>query len=178
MDTFAHGAPSTQRYSVLRLDGGRYAVTLLDGATDEDFRAAAALVPPGTGLDPRATRADRTAITLIYRVAPPDDDAVAAVAGGPGPGRVGAAARAGWTPDVAATGPDPGLSPYQLAVGELLTAAPDAAAGGLIAGLIFSAGHPPAVVALADLLRDAHRRASPGVAHTAGCVCCAVTVAA
>jgi hypothetical protein len=64
---------------------------------------------------------------------------------------------AGWVPQVGpAAGPDRGFTPFDLAVWELVTAARDGADGAWIMTLIRLAP-PPAVVALADLVREQRR---------------------
>ncbi|MBL7499651.1 hypothetical protein I6A84_13055 [Frankia sp. CNm7] len=112
---------------------------LLDGAVYRDT----ARQEPGS-----------SAVVLIF-----DGGPVGSPAGGSWPGPVAdgdavAAAGGGWVPQTgAAAGPDRGITPYQLALWELLHAAPDGAAGARLLDAVRVLA-PETVVVLADLVHD------------------------
>ena len=144
------------------IDGGRHALTLHSGATPRDLAGVAALLPPSVLVDHFASRPrGGTVVTLIFQELPSGvaDSAAVPVPVCPVPDLAdaltlpGDADAGGWIPEVgAAAGPDPGITPYQLAVWEVITATGDGAAGARMVGLVMRM-LPEEVMHLADLLR-------------------------
>jgi hypothetical protein len=125
--------------------GGLFEMTLPSGATPEDVAARALTMPPAVYVDHRPASLRDTDVILRFRENPA--------------GREISPTRGdGWTPQVgAAVGPDRGLTPHQMAMYELITAAGDAACGARILTLVTRA-EPAEVMALADVLRQRRDR--------------------
>jgi hypothetical protein len=127
-------------------------------------------MPASVLVDALALRPAGAGAVLMFQEFPPG--VVLTVESGPAPAAPGgwaaweAAALAdidpldeggGWVPDVGPTaGPDRGMTPFDLAVADLLRAARDSAASAWIMTLVRLVP-APAVVALADLLRECRR---------------------
>lgn len=159
----ADGWPAARpRAEVVPLDGGRHAVTLRSGALPRDLAGVAALLPPSVMVDHFASRpSGGTVVTLVFQELPSGvaDSAAVPVPVCPVPDLADALTvpgdddAGGWVPQVgAAVGPDLGITPYQLAVWEVITAAGDGAAGARMVGLVMRMA-PEEVMHLADLLR-------------------------
>ena len=159
----ADGWPAARpRAEVVPLDGGRHAVTLRSGALPRDLAGVAALLPPSVMVDHFASRpSGGTVVTLVFQELPSGvaDSAAVPVPVCPVPDLADALIvpgdddAGGWVPQVgAAVGPDLGITPYQLAVWEVITAAGDGAAGARMVGLVMRMA-PEEVMHLADLLR-------------------------
>ncbi|OHV58683.1 hypothetical protein BCD48_42275 [Pseudofrankia sp. BMG5.36] len=118
--------------------GGVYELTIRSGATPRDLATIADVMLPAVYLRCRVLPA--TDAVLVFGANP---------AGAEAPVRPPAA----WTPSTDGM-PDGGLTPHQMAMYELITAAPDAATGTRILDLVTRA-HPAAVVALAQVLYTA-----------------------
>ena len=124
------------------------------------------LLPPSSLVDHLASRPrGGTAVSLVFQEFPPGvaDSAAVPVPSGPvddlddtltTPGDD----PAGWVPAVgAAVCSDRGLTPYQFAVWEVVTAAGNGAAGARMVGLVMRMA-PEEVMHLADLLRERRPR--------------------
>ncbi|MDT3440981.1 hypothetical protein [Pseudofrankia sp. BMG5.37] len=157
-----NGWPAARpRAHVTPLGGGRHGVTLRSGATPRDLVGAVSMLPPSILVDHVASRPyGGTTVTLIFqegagqavavsvRPCAVPDLADALTTPGDADGQEG-----GWVPAVGTdVAPDPGLTPYQLAVWEVITAAGDGAAGARMVGLVMRM-LPEEVMHLADLLR-------------------------
>ncbi|ONH29493.1 hypothetical protein [Pseudofrankia asymbiotica] len=144
---------------LVALGGGRLGLALHTGARGRDLAELARLIEDALYVDQARPEHGGTSVVLIFQDQPPEISPPTPARGGSG---VAAAASAeattitgGWVPDVgAAVGPDRGISPHQLAVWELLTAAPDGASGARLADAVTRLLPPETVVVLADLLRD------------------------
>jgi hypothetical protein len=148
-----------QAAQIMPQGGGRYGLTLHAGATTAEVASVVGALPPAVYVD--HSRVDRTgaAVTLVFRELPPgvpDPWRSGGPSGAAPESAVAVAAGAGWVPAVAAVA-DRGLTSYQVALAELIAAAPDGVSGARLLGL--AGVTPEAVVILADLLR-AWRRCS------------------
>jgi hypothetical protein len=142
------------------LDGGRLGLALHAGAWGRDLAGVARLISDACYVDHARSEPGGTSVVLIFQEPAPSGSA--ALRPGPSGWTPAASADAatipgelGWVPKVgAATGPDQGITPHQLAVWELLTAAPDGASGARLVDAVMHRLPPETVVVLADLLRD------------------------
>jgi len=145
---------------IVALDDGRFGLAVPAGTGGRDLASLAQLIGEARYVDHARPEAGGASVVLIFQaqapgVAPsppqPSNSPPAAIADAvTTPGDLG-----GWVPPVAAaTGPDRGITPHQLAVWELLTAAPDGASGARLTDAVMRRLPPDTVVALADLLRD------------------------
>ncbi|MBL7489220.1 hypothetical protein I6A60_41035 [Frankia sp. AgB1.9] len=131
-----------------------FELTLRSGATPRDLATVARTMPPAVYLDHRPASRRDTDVILIFRENPAGAE-ISHVA-------------PGWTPQVGtAAGPDRGLTPHQMAMAELITAADDAACGARILALVTRAD-PAEVMALADVMRA---RRGPRCGHRHGGTC-------
>jgi len=154
------GRPARQEPArIVALDGGRFGLAVPAGTEGRDLAGLTRLIGEARYVDHARPEAGGTSVVLIFQEqvpggAPsrpePSNAPPAAIADAvTTPGDLG-----GWVPTVAAaTGPDRGITPHQLAVWELLTAAPDGASGARLADAVLRRLPPDTVVALADLLR-------------------------
>ncbi|OHV56498.1 hypothetical protein BCD48_08530 [Pseudofrankia sp. BMG5.36] len=114
-----------------------YELTVRSGATAHDVMTLVNAMPPAVYLDYRAGSPSVADVVLVFRENP---------AGAEAPSWK----PAGWVPSTDGI-PDRGLTSHQMAMYELITAAPDAATGTRILDLVTRA-HPAAVVALGQVL--------------------------
>ncbi|ONH24882.1 hypothetical protein BL253_28830 [Pseudofrankia asymbiotica] len=117
-----------------------YELTVRSGATARDVMTLVDAMPPAVYLRYRAGSPSATDVVLVFRENP---------AGPEAPLRQ----PAGWAPSTDGI-PDRGLTPHQMAMYDLITAAPDVATGTRILDLVTHA-HPAAVVALGQMLHAA-----------------------
>jgi len=142
------------------LGQGLVSLTLHSGATTRDVAGVAAMMHPAVYLDHRTVQPDGTAVSLIFREIPSDVPESVPLPALPsqGPDVMADASTVGptaWQPDVdAATVPaHGGLTPYELAVWELVSSSPGGAYGARIVRII-RREDPETVIAFAELLRD------------------------
>ncbi|ONH29122.1 hypothetical protein [Pseudofrankia asymbiotica] len=166
-----NGWPAARpRAHVVPLDGARHAVTLRSGATPRDLVGVVSMLPASFLVDHFASRPrGGTAVTLVFQEFPagvrdgeavsvrpcavPDLAEALTIPGDPDSSDGSADDGGGWVPAVGTdVVPDPGLTPYQFAVWEVITAAGDGAAGARMVGLVMRM-RPEEVMHLADLLR-------------------------
>jgi hypothetical protein len=146
---------------------GWHFLSARSGATARELVAAAAELPPCSLADAVLIDRSGSGVVLMFKGLPPgvvvdsapwpscrcrEDLAQALTIP---PAAVPPAAASAWVPAVGAeVGPDRGLTPFQFAVWELLSAAPDGAAGARLAQAVTRLLPPQTVIVLADLLRE------------------------
>jgi len=158
--------PGWRRVETSWGEDGWHVLTARCGATSAEVATGMAGLPASVLADAVVIDRAGAGVALWFRNLPP----VAVPSPGPDgsdapteAATVPPAATERWVPELGpATGPDHGLTPFDLAVSELLRAARDDAAGALIMTMVRLVP-PPAVVALGELVRDArHGRCSCG----------------
>lgn len=130
-----------------------YGLEVQAGATPAEIGTVVAGLPPASFVDHMPAR--QTGVVLLFRRFPDGVPDPAVPSGGSGGGQEAVTLPGGWVPDVAAV-PDRGLTPYQVAAYELISAAADSAIGARVFDLVRREA-PETVVALAGLLRDRTR---------------------
>lgn len=146
---------------------GWHHLVVRSGASTRELVAVAAGLPAACLVDVVPMDRAGNGAVLVFREFPAGTVADSAPWSGPGSqdGSGGvtqtAAGSGGWVPAVGgAAGPDLGLTPYELAVGELVRAAADEAEAARVVGMLGRV-HPSTFVVLADMLhraREARRR--------------------
>ncbi|MDT3445724.1 MULTISPECIES: hypothetical protein [unclassified Pseudofrankia] len=144
---------------LVALGGGRLGLALHTGARGRDLTELARLIDDALYVDHARPEHGGTSVVLIFQDQAPEVSPPSPVHSRSGVAPTASAEAAtipgGWVPDVGtAVGPDRGISPHQLAVWELLTAAPDGASGARLVDAVTRLLPPETVVVLADLLRD------------------------
>jgi len=141
-------------------EDGWHVLTARCGATSAEVASGVAALPMSVLADAVVIDRAGAGVALWFRNLPPVAEAAAPGPDGSDAPTVAAGAAAGWEPWVPelgpVAGPDHGLTPFDLAVSELLRAARDDAAGALIMTMVRLVP-PAAVVALGDLVREARR---------------------
>jgi hypothetical protein len=140
------------------LPGSGYGLEVLAGATPVELASVASGLPPAAFVDHASLGGG---VTLLFRRFPAGvpDPAAPAGRGDGGPDAVTVAP--GWVPQVGGFA-DRGLTPYQVAIGHLMTATDDPAIGARIFGLV-QREDPETLVALASVVRPRHCRCTwPG----------------
>ncbi|WP_084011092.1 hypothetical protein [Pseudofrankia sp. DC12] len=133
---------------VVPLPGNGYGLEILTGATPAEIATVAAGLPPAAFIDHTSLDGGTTLLFRRFPRGVPDPSAPDTTHHADPDAQTVAD---GWTPDVTGM-PDRGLTPYQVAVGTLLTATDDPAIGARIFGLI-QREDPNAVIALASITR-------------------------
>jgi len=142
------------------LGQGLVSLTLHSGATTRDVAGIVAMIHPEVYLDYRAVQPDSTAVSLVFREIPAGAPESAPLRPLPASGPDAAAdapalVSGGWQPDVNAADVPAhgGLTPYELAVWELVSSSPGGACGARIVRII-RREDPETVIAFAELFRD------------------------
>jgi hypothetical protein len=160
------GGPGWRLVDVAAGEDNWHVLTVRATATARELVAAAASLPPSVLLDAQELRPAGRGAVLRFRELPPGVVAGSApwpTSTGPAdtanpaeaPTVVAGGAVDGWVPTLGpGTDAVHGFTPFDLAVWELLHAARHASAGAWIMTLVRLVP-PPAVVALADLVREA-----------------------
>ncbi|WP_041259343.1 hypothetical protein [Pseudofrankia inefficax] len=154
-------------------DDGWHFLTVRSGATTPELVAGVAALPASILVDALSMDRAGSGVVMTFRDFPPGvvidsapwpgqtapEDPADAITAAPVEG-------SGWVPEVGqAVGPDRGLTPFEQAVWELVSAARDGAAAAWIAVLIRRVP-PQGVVALADLALGRHCGCRNGGRHS------------
>jgi hypothetical protein len=152
--------------NVMPLPDSGHGLEVEYGATPVEVALSAVTMPPASFVSFMSNQRHPSGVVLLFRRFPDGVPDPAAPAGGGGGGleamTVPGGAVEGWVPDLSKVErptPDLGLTPYGVAMAELLGAVADLADRALVLDLVVRAD-PRAVVALAEVLRQ--RRACGG----------------
>jgi hypothetical protein len=138
--------------------GSGYGLEVLVGATPGEIANVAAGLPPAAFVSHMSLGGG---VNLLFRRFPAGVPDPAAPAGGGDGGPDAVTVAPGWVPQLGGF-PDRGLSPFQVAVGLLMTATDDPAVAARIYGLV-QREEPETVVAFGSVVRPRHCRCTwPG----------------